>query len=337
MDSDRRLRHVLTELDRYAGEIKRSAISSYILCPFHSERTPSGQIQHDPRSKWPGSFKCFGCGKRAKWDELAPLIGLKPIKWSKPEEQFALKAVRFKRADKTEEREIRLTDIPPDKVWRKIPTNLLIKIGCRKGRFHYPDKGVDGHAWVYMPVLVHGELMGYTRARMKKEKDAPSYINSPGGWVKDYGLFPYDYVVEIARKKRYVILVEGQRDVLRLLLAGIPALAIMGTQSWSERKTRLLEMLDIDFVILMMDGDDAGIKAVEMIEPQVRKFVNTKVFSLTEKDSPYWPFRNKEEPAKVAKAKGVELWDPQNLPTWKLKELRSHVREWRTEYGSTRT
>lgn len=329
MDQHRRLQHVIAELARYSGEIKRTDGSSYILCPFHSERTPSGRVFHSTTTKNPGFFLCYGCGKKAKWDELAPVIGLKPIAWAKPEEQFAGRVVRPVVADADAEREIQFSSLPKDKVWRSISTNLLRDIGCRKAHYYYPKQDIHGKTWVYMPVLVHGELVGYTRARIKKEKDSPSYINSKGGWVKDYGLFPYDYTAPIAKLKRYVVLVEGQRDVLRLLSLGIPSLAIMGTQSWSERKTRLLEMLDIDLAVLLMDGDDAGIQAIEKIEPQIRKFVNTKVFSLTGRDSPYWPFRKEEAPAKAAKAADVELWDPQNLPVWKLKELRQSIRRWR--------
>jgi DNA primase len=179
---------------------------------------------------------------------------------------------------------------------------------------------------VYLPVLIGGELKGYTRAALKKVKDIPSYINSSGGWTKDYGLFPYDYVA--ALRPRYVILVEGQRDALRLLQAGIPAIAIMGTQSWSDRKSRLIEMLGVDLAVLMMDGDDAGIQAIELIEPQIRKLVNTKIFNLAGKDSPYWRFRKEDSPSKAAKAAGVELWDPQNMPDHKLAELKSKIREW---------
>jgi 5S rRNA maturation endonuclease (ribonuclease M5) len=335
MDQQRKLKHVLSELDRYTGEMRRGASSSLILCPFHSERTPSGRISHGSDTKSPGYFKCYGCGKTAKWDELAPVIGLKPIRWTKPEEQHALRIVRKDRDEKEEKRRIDLTDLPRGKRWREIPTDLLIDIGCRKGRFYYPEDDVHGRPWVFMPVLVHGEQAGYIRGALKKEADRPSYINSPGGWTKDYGLFPYDYTAVLARRLRYVVLVEGQRDALRLLKMGIPALAILGTQSWSARKSRLIEMLGIDFVVLMMDGDCAGIAAVELIRPELVKLVNTVEFDLAGPDSPYWPFRNKREPSKVAKARGVELWDPQNLPVRKLKQLRASIRAWSTEYGSS--
>lgn len=336
MDQQRRLKHVLSQLDRYAGEIKRTSISSFILCPFHSERTPSGRISHGPDTRSPGYFKCYGCGRTAKWDELAPILGLKPISWSKPEEQTALRIVRRTDGEKGEiKREIQLTSLPKGKRWREIPTDLLRAIGCKKGHFYYPEEDVHGRPWVYMPVLVHKELVGYIRGALKKEADRPSYINSPGGWTKDYGLFPYDYTAVLARKLRYVVLVEGQRDALRLLRMGIPALAILGTQSWGAKKSRLVELLDIDFAVLLMDGDDAGLAAIELIRPQLRKLVNTVEFSLTGKDSPYWPFRKKKAPAKSAKLKGVELWDPQNLPGWKMKELKRQIKAWRIEFGSS--
>lgn len=336
MDSYRRLQHVLRQLDGYAGTIRRGPDSSFVPCPFHSERTPSGRIFHSSTTKSPGFFKCYGCGRTASWDEVAPLIGLKAIKWAKPEEQFAV-PLRKKHDETTEgqERETELTELPTGKTWRAVPTDFLIEIGCKKGRFYYPDADVHGQAWIWMPVYVHGDLKGYSRGRLRKEKDKPSYINSPGGWTKDYGLFPYDYTRTLTKTKRYVVLVEGQRDALRLLQARIPALAIMGTQSWSARKSRLIEMLDIDFAVIMMDGDDAGLKAIELIQPQISNLVNTEVFSLTGKDSPYWRFRKKEEPSKAAKAAGVDLWDPQNLPQHKIKELRASIAKWSALHGQS--
>lgn len=332
MDAYRRLQHVLRELSTYSGLIKRGPDASFVVCPFHSERTASGRIFHNGTSRNPGYFKCYGCGKTAKWDEVAPHLGLKPVKWAKPEEQFAT-PIRKRHDEKTEDREIRLSDLPRNKVWRSIPTNFLIKIGCRRGRFYYPDNAYEGEVWIYMPVIINGEVRGYSRGRLRKDPEKPSYINSPGNWSRDYGLFPYDYTKKRARKLRYVVLVEGQRDAIRLLMDGIPALAIMGTQSWSNRKSRMIELLDLDFVILMMDGDDAGIKAIELIQPQLENLVTTEVFSLTGKDSPYWPFRKKAEPSKAAKAAGVELWDPMNLPNGKLTELRTSIEKWSAKHG----
>lgn len=332
MDTHRKLAHVLSELGRYTGQIRRTDSCSYILCPFHSERTPSGRIIHSNTSRSPGYFKCYGCGKTASWDEVAPLIGLKPTKWVKPTEQFAFKALRKTTEAEKEPRELVISDLPNHKKWRTIPTSFLIEVGCKKCRFFYPERDIHGQVFVYMPVLVRGELRGFSRARLKKDPELPSYVNSPGNWTRDYGLFPYDYVAHL--KPRYVVLVEGQRDALRLLLEGVPALAIMGTQSWSTRKSQLVEMLGVQFVVLLMDGDDAGEAAVELIEPQLRKLVNTKTFSLTGKDSPYWPFRNKKHPSKAAKAAGVELWDPQNLPKAKVRELRRTIATWCTEFGS---
>ena len=54
-----------------------------IRCPFHSDKNPSGRINHSVYSRSPGFFKCYGCGATATWNELAPLIGCTPFK-SKP-------------------------------------------------------------------------------------------------------------------------------------------------------------------------------------------------------------------------------------------------------------
>ncbi len=302
-----------------------------LSCPFHSERTPSGRVYHSSASRSPGFFKCYGCGVTKPWNELAPALGLKPYTWTKPQEHKAYKIIRKR---ETEERERTMVhgDLPRNKVWREIPTNLLISIGCRKSYWHYTDEDVKGKPFVYMPVEVLGELRGHICARLKKHPDRPSYINASGGWSKDYGLFPYDY----ARSKSptVLVLVEGPRDALHLIKHGIMAVAILGTQAWSARKSRMIELMGVTHVVLCMDGDDAGLKAIELIQPQLQHLVNTHVFSLTGKDSPYWKFRNKEEPSKAAKAKGVELWDPQSLPAHKLEQLRALTRRLASSAGS---
>jgi len=75
--------------------------------------------------------------------------------------------------------------------------------------------------------------------------------------------------------------------------------------------------------VLCMDGDDAGKKAIELIEPQLEGLINTTVFDLCGPDSPYDQFADEDEPSKVAKAAGVELWDPGNMPLNKVKELKA--------------
>lgn len=318
----RKLDHVLRELSHYSGKKKPGPGSTFVACPFHSENTPSGRIFHAPDTRSPGYFRCYGCGKKAQWDELAPKLGLKPYQWAPPTDQYAY-ALRAR--EETKDRKLVFYPLPGGKVWRQIRTDFLLTIGARMCRVIYPD-GVRSQKMLYFPVMVKGELRGYIRARTRKVADKPSYLNAPGDWSHDYGLFLYDQAVALMLKLGLttIVLCEGPRDALRLQTLGIPAIAILGTQSWSKRKSQMIELTGATRVVLAMDGDDAGLAAIELIKPLLHQMVQqVRVLNLTGKDSPYWKFRNEDEPSKAAKARGVDLWDPGNMPIEKVEELRS--------------
>lgn len=321
MDAQRKLDHVMQELDHYVGKKKKvNANSTFILCPFHSENTPSGRVFHSSSSNSPGYFKCYGCGHAVPWNELAPLIGLKPYTWTKPKQQFARPLPTREEEEQKRKLRFRHRAIPAGKIWRQIKTDTLIKIGAT--RVTIP--GSNAPTMLFFPVMVKGKQRGYIRARMRKVEDEPSYLNAGGGWSKDFGLFLYDQAVKLMHELgiQTIVLVEGPRDALRLFELGIPAIAILGTMSWSARKSRIVEMTGAKTVVLAFDGDDAGKKAYALIQPQLEGLVETVKFDLCAKDSPYWPYRNEDEPTKSAKAAGVSLWDPGNMPMNKVRQLK---------------
>jgi hypothetical protein len=215
--------------------------------------------------------------------------------------------------------ELEFSDLPTNKVWRSIPTNFLIEVGARKVTNQW------GSSFVYLPVNVLGRERGYIKARLRKKEGYTSYINSKGSWSAETGLFLYDYVIKKFNKPRVVVLVEGPRDGLRLCMLGVPAISILGTQSWSDRKSRLLELSGADHAILCMDGDCAGIKAVSMIKGKLHRMMRVHEFDLAGCDSPYHQFRNEDHPTKAAKAAGVQLWDPGCMPLKKVSQLKSLV------------
>jgi len=321
----RKLDHVIQQLDYFGGPKKRlNSASTFVACPFHSERTPSFRVFHSSTSNSPGYGKCYGCGQVATWDELAPKLGLKPYTWAKPVTQYA---APLRAKDETpEEAVLKFSPIPKGKVWRQIKTNFLVSLGCKKVRVLY-DGFRPGPVMLYFPVMIKGEERGYIRARLKKVDGKPSYLNKSGGWSKDYGLFLYDQAVALMHEKgiKTLVLVEGPRDALRLMSLGIPAIAILGTQSWSKRKSRMIELTGARRVVLCMDGDDAGLAAIELIKPLLVDYVRVRTFSLTGPDSPYWRYRNEDEPTKAMKAAGSEGWDPGNMPLKKVKELKALI------------
>jgi 5S rRNA maturation endonuclease (ribonuclease M5) len=325
-----RLAFVVQQLSIYSGE-KRSLGngSTMVLCPYHSEKTPSGRIFHSESTYSPGYYKCYGCTARAKWDDVAPKLGLEPFYSGPPKEEFSMDLF-MKKAEKAltqteryRKDKFKFWNIPANRKWRGISTNLLIELGgrmCYKWNEEWEKWGATKH--IYMPVIINGEQHGFFRARLKKDPEgvAPSYLLAAAdgsGWSLSHGLWPFDHCVDmmVDLKSRTVVLVEGQRDALRLITLGIPAMCIFGTQSWTDNKAKLLEIAGVDRVILMMDGDDAGIDATARLYPLLKQMFKVSVIKLWAiKGSPYIQFKNEDEPSKAAKAAGVTLWDPGNLP-----------------------
>lgn len=314
----RKHNHVIAELRSFTGAKKELGDSTFVSCPYHSERTPSGRVFHSPSTRNPGYFKCYGCGQRASWDELAPRLGLRPYTYAKPQELDARPAVR--EIEEEDAQTFSHSPLPKSKRWRGVSTDLLIDIGCTLIS-QYSEK------FIYMPVNVLNEERGFIRARLQKVADKPSYLNKSGKWSESYGLFPYDFSINLMRESELttLVLVEGPRDALRLLANDIPACAILGTQSWAKRKGQLIEIAGVQKVVTCFDGDDAGMEATDNITPKLKNLVMVENFNLAGKDSPYHKFRNKEKPSKSAKLAGVELWDPCNMPDNKVEQLRGKL------------
>ena len=284
-----------------------------ICCPYHRESNPSFRVELGSK-KYAGFGKCYACGKSAPFNEWAKLAGMKPLsKEASLMGDFAIVPPLIK---EVKQEKVETEDIPKNKKWRGISTNLLIDIGC-KIVHHYGTK------FISMPVNVNGEKSGEIKARIKKIPEKPSYINSPGIWTRTNGLFPFDYVVENFGNS-VCVLTEGPRDALRLIENNIPAICIFGVHSWSKEKAKYLNFA-FEKIILCMDGDCAGIEG----EKTAKSFLQNQVvesFCLYGKDSPYHKYRNREKPKDAANKDGIELWDAFNMPKSKVQELQKFIK-----------
>lgn len=307
---------------------KPERMQTMMLCPFHSERTPSGKINHDPASPYLGRYFCWGCSARFSWKDFSSKVGLAPLNGKEfhsenvphfmtefyQEELLGVKAKEV--VDKKEDRERPFTaenfeEIVGDK-WRGFGFDFLSKIDnirFRK-RFRKLEEGGWEDFWcVRLPVVVNGIERGHSDALLEKPEKGSSYLNMKGDWTHSYGLFPFDYAVRLMRRKNIhtMVLVEGQRDALRLLRTGIPAVAIMGTKSWSVMKIRLLELAGVNRIILCMDGDGPGEEASELLEPTLTEGFDLHVVKL-------WV---------VAKKLNRKKIDPGNMPVRELRQLKN--------------
>jgi 5S rRNA maturation endonuclease (ribonuclease M5) len=220
---------------------------------------------------------------------------------------------------------MRFKKLKAGQVWRHIKTDLLMRFEAKQCKVWSEEYQAWGATMMYLPCHINGELVGYIKARLEKHDTKPSYINASGKWSKTHGLFPFDYAVKVMKRKKSstMILVEGPRDALRLLQMGIPAMCILGTQSFSQNKAKLLELAGITRVVLFFDGDEAGIKATEKVKPIVESMLAVRVLKLwSMKGSPWKKVKDAPKPKDAAKKLGLSLWDPGNVDKAILKKIK---------------
>lgn len=295
-----------------------------ICCPYHAENTPSFNINVDPthRKVALGWGYCFSCGASKPWNEIAERLGLKKISATGLIENSAT----VHRTDpevrkKLLEPESGLTmddlarhfrcglnsPIEPSEKWRGFSGKLLAKVGSQVAVDDFDNKVL------ILPVVVDGVIVGGIKALWDtpKSKKVLRYKNMEGEWAKTHGLYLYDSIKQGVSKRGYVILVEGARDALRLYKYKQPAVAILGTKNWSKEKRNLVLELAPDKVIIMMDGDAAGIEASNALMDDLKGKVKRQLV------------RMKDYNARAAEITGDPNFecDPGNIPSELLNEI----------------
>jgi 5S rRNA maturation endonuclease (ribonuclease M5) len=281
---------ILEEIQSLPGPKKVNGVSVMVRCVFHQDKTPSLGIFTGNNGKIPlGFFSCFGCGAKGPWNKLARKAGLRRIKeWSNYTESAKdlLDTTLSKKllgVDTTTVQEVLksfgdVADQPWPKQldWRGYSGKLISKLGGRLIDDAYNDM------CLFLPVSVNKKIVGGIKATMTKKKGRPSYINSKGDWTQTKGLFPYDHVKRMIYKNDldYVILVEGPRDALRLVVAGLPALCVLGSRNFSVLKSLLVTSLDIETCYVLTDNDDGGDLMAENVVPLMKKRLTTKRIKL---------------------------------------------------------
>ena len=137
--------------------------------------------------------------------------------------------------------------------------NLLMSIGLSsKGNVLY-DLFRDR---ITFPIHnASGRAVGFS-ARIFYESDDAKYINTKETVIFKKGeiLFNYHRAQTEARRLKYIVVVEGQMDAIRIYESGIKnVVATMGTALTMEH-VKLLKKLNVK-VVLCMDSDNAGEKA----------------------------------------------------------------------------
>ena len=272
--------HIRSQLSLLpSSRVKIGRNYSYVACPFHAEVTPSCIVRHDPSAVKTGRYKCYGCSAHGPWNVLAEQLGLEAHEDSDytvdnkipkfrsevydlhllgdEDEKEKKKELTYKFYSLSDEVAVAKAGIKNDN-WRgysleflrkRIKASLVYVVEYRR-------------YYVHLPVSIDGVEKGYIHAQINKDPSGKgrTYINKPGVWSLQYGLFPFDPAVRLMQRKGLstMVLVEGPRDALRFIRAGIPAVAILGTHSWSNTKSSTLENAGVTKIIDIFDGDNAG-------------------------------------------------------------------------------
>lgn len=158
-----------------------------------------------------------------------------------------------------------------------------------RGRLMIPIRSPEGRTIAFGGRLLEGD-------------SGPKYLNSRESalYVKGEVLFGLDQAREAIRRSGTAILVEGYFDVIGLHQAGVQNVVALSSTTLTERQLDLLARHGAKELVLLLDGDVAGVKAVQRLAgPILAHAVSAKVAVLPEGQDPD-DFANQRGPEGVA-------------------------------------
>src|SRR3990167_1915444 len=145
-----------------------------------------------------------------------------------------------------------------------------------------------------------GQIIGFTARLLRDLPDAPKYINTPQTLVYDKSshIFGLHLAKEGIRKQGFVVVVEGNLDVLASHQAGVHNVVASAGTAMTEPHLRLLKRFTGD-IRLCFDADSAGLNATERTIPLAQKAgVDLSIITLSDA-------KDNDE---LIKKKGVAAW-----------------------------
>jgi DNA primase len=130
-----------------------------------------------------------------------------------------------------------------------------------------------------------GQVIGFTARILDDEPDAPKYINTPQTvtYDKSRNVFGLHLAKEAIRKKGFVVVVEGNLDVIASHQADVANVVASAGTAMTEQHLKELKRFTGD-VRLSFDSDRAGIAATERVIPIAQK-VEVALRIITLKDA----------------------------------------------------
>ncbi|MCO4753239.1 MAG: DNA primase [Bacteriovoracaceae bacterium] len=154
----------------------------------------------------------------------------------------------------------------PDEKERQFALTVAKDVGLIRDSKHGPGHYDFYRDRVMFPIADHqGNVRGFSsRAVLPDQK--PKYLNSGESYIFDKGniLYGYNLAKKHIRKEELVLVAEGNMDVVALHQYGFNyAVGTMGT-ALSEHNAKMLSNM-CKTIVLGMDSDPAGLKAMERI------------------------------------------------------------------------
>ena len=166
-----------------------------------------------------------------------------------------------------------------------------------------------------------GQIVGFTARLLADEPDAPKYINTPQTvtYDKSRQVFGVHLAKEAIRKQGFVVVAEGNLDVIASHQAGITNVVASAGTAMTEQHLKALKRFTSD-IRLSFDTDTAGIAATERIIPLAQKAeVNLKIIT----------FEDAKDPDELIR-KDIHFWNQaieqaQYAPDWLIDHYKAEV------------
>lgn len=183
----------------------------------------------------------------------------------------------------------------PD-AWQELSDKLtkhgMIEFGLKAGLIR-PRKQGDGYYDMFRDRLIipikapEGRVIAFG-GRILGEGE-PKYLNSPESklYNKSDTLYAMDAAREEIRKRKQAILVEGYFDAIGMHQAGVKNAVALCSTALTPGHLSVLSRAEAKELVLLLDGDNAGRKAVERLAgPLLAAGTATKVALLPEGEDP---------------------------------------------------
>jgi DNA primase len=133
-----------------------------------------------------------------------------------------------------------------------------------------------------------GQIIGFTARLLAADDDAPKYINTPQTVVydKSRNVFGLNLAKDAIRKEGFVVVAEGNMDVIASHQAGITNVVASAGTAMTEPHIKELKRFTGD-IRLSFDADRAGVAATERVIPLAQKAeVSLRIISIKDAKDP---------------------------------------------------